>query len=290
MNCTNTCLLLSHPSLQVKKLQYDYFPLIQDGELALEGVCDTVMERLCAMSCIVNPDDVSNSKVIASVLNDLEDQSAYLSTINQLFRVRVCLSDIADPSVASFDGSSFRSRSSANESDSKTKRSTESSEHKATKRSLGSSDSGSSSIGHSEKRSKSSKDDVSAKSQQVCNSSAPKVLSLIELGDARCGDCILCNMPECQRCFSCIENEGTVNKADMLCCIRKVSLSLFISHFSDVVVYPDVSAQRCVAGSQLRSKPNLLVHWVFRRDGVSHLTVRRSAILFDLTESLLLLV
>lgn len=187
---------------RVKKLQYEYFPLIQNSQSALEGVRDKVFERLHAMSRCVRTEDVSNSKVVVSILNDLEDQSEYLSTINQLFRVRVCLSDIVDPSVSSFDASSM--------------------DNKATKRTLASSDS--SSIGQSTKRSKYS-NSTPSKNHRSEDNVVFEPLTLTELQEANCGNCVLCSMPDCERCFACLENKSTLNIHSMKCCIRKVSLA-----------------------------------------------------------------
>lgn len=219
--------LLGEPELKslimkrVKKLQYDYFPLIKDSTSAVEGVCDKVWERLLAMSSVIHPEDLSNAKIVATILNDMEDQSAYLSTINQLFRIRVCLSDVIDPSVASLDASSFLlgSRSSANESDPNTKVSPGSSKNKAGKRSLASSDC--SSIVHSAKRSKTS-NTTTSNTKQAYNA-ASESLTLMEMGRASCGNCILCNMPDCERCFACSDNKNVQDMHSMKCCIRKVS-------------------------------------------------------------------
>ncbi|KAL7484453.1 hypothetical protein ACHAW6_010092 [Cyclotella cf. meneghiniana] len=206
---------------RVKKLQYDYFPLIQDSEEALQGVCDKVLERLRTMSHVVHPEDLSNSKLVASILNDLEDESAYLSTVNQLCRVRVCLSDISDPSVSSADVSSFPlgSLSSCNDCDSKTKSPTDSVMAKA-KRSTTSSDG--SSMGRWEKRSKSTSAYPDPGPKQSCSSMGLHALSLPELSETACGSCILCSMPDCKRCFTCVQNEPTRNHNSMSCCIRKM--------------------------------------------------------------------
>ena len=213
----------------VKKLQYEYFPLIRGGESALEKVRDKVLERFHTMFTVVNLEDASSSKVVASILNDLEDQHAYLSTLNGLSQVRVCFSDIVDHSIASIDGSSFLlgSRSSANnESDSKAKRMRVSRDNKATDCGSASLDS---SIGHSEKLSKGSKT-ASATANQALHqheSAAPYApLTLTELKETNCGNCILCAMPNCDRCFSCVENQENSpkeNKKELKCCIRRVS-------------------------------------------------------------------
>ena len=203
---------------RVKKLKYEYFPLIQDSKGAMEEVRDKVLECLQAMSPVVRPEDLTNSKLVASILNDLEDQSDYLSTINNLFRVRVCLSDIVDSSVTSLDASSFLlgSRSSpSNESNSKTKRSLGSS-NRTTKRSISPNDSS-----RIERLSKMSK--FGSSTREPNDATAVKVLTLIELREATCGSCTLCSMPDCKQCFSCVENETTPGNIALKCCIRKVS-------------------------------------------------------------------
>lgn len=203
---------------RVKKLKYEYFPLIQDSKGAIEEVRDKVLECLQAMSPVVRPEDLTNSKLVASILNDLEDQSDYLSTINNLFRVRVCLSDIVDSSVTSLDASSFLlgSRSSpSNESNSKTKRSLGSS-NRTTKRSISPNDSS-----RIERLSKMSK--FGSSTREPNDATAVKVLTLIELREATCESCTLCSMPDCKQCFSCVENETTPGNIALKCCIRKVS-------------------------------------------------------------------
>jgi len=202
---------------RVKKLKYEYFPLIQDSEGAIEEVRDKVLERLQAMSRVIRPEDLTNSKLVASILNDLEDQSDYLSTINNLFRVRVCLSDIVDSSVTSLDASSFLhgSRSiPSNESNSRTKRSLESS-NKTTKRSISPNDSSS-----SERLSKMSK--FGSNTRESNDAAAVKVLTLSELREATCGNCTLCSMPDCKQCFACVENESSPDNVALKCCIRKM--------------------------------------------------------------------
>eukprot|EP00804_Cyclotella_cryptica_P028220 CCRYP_014584-RA/>CCRYP_014584-RA protein AED:0.15 eAED:0.15 QI:332/1/1/1/0.57/0.37/8/455/1035 len=208
---------------RVKKLQYDYFPLIQESEEALQGVCDKVLDRLHTMSHVIHPEDLSNSKLVASILNDLEDESAYLSIINQLFRVRVCLSDISDPSVSSADVSSFLlgSRSSAVDCESKTNSPIGSINGKA-KRSSTSSES--SRMGGSTKRSKST--NVESSTKNPCNKMGLHALTLAELREAACGSCILCSMPDCERCFTCVENECTQNPKSVRCCIRKMCCNI----------------------------------------------------------------
>jgi hypothetical protein len=206
----------------VKKLQYDYFPLIQDIEETLQGVCDKVFVRLHTMSHVVHPEDLSNSKLVASILNDLEDESAYLSTVNQLFRVRICLSDISDPSISSADVISFPLKSLSGNKDCESKTRSPSGSIKATsKRSMTSNDG--SSMGGREKRLKATYADSSPK--QPRNSMGLHALSLPELREAACGSCILCSMPDCERCFTCVQNERTQNQKSMSCCIRKVSWS-----------------------------------------------------------------
>lgn len=187
----------------------------------MEKVRDKVLERLHAMFHVVQIEDASSSKVVASILNDLEDQHGYLSTLNCLSQVRVCISDIADHSIASVDGSSFlvSSRSSANESDSKKKRMRESSNNKATHCGSASWDS---SIGHSEKRSKGSKTVSTNGIHQNESTTSYAPLTLAELRETVCGNCLLCAMPDCDRCFSCVENSLKENKKDLKCCIRRM--------------------------------------------------------------------
>lgn len=216
---------------RVKKLKYEYFPLIQDSEGAIEEVRDKVLERLQAMSRVIRPEDLTNSKLVASILNDLEDQSDYLSTINNLFRVRVCLSDIVDSSVTSLDASSFLhgSRSiPSNESNSRTKRSLESS-NKTTKRSISPNDSSS-----SERLSKMSK--FGSNSRESNDAAAVKVLTLSELREATCGNCTLCSMPDCKQCFACFENESSPDNVALKCCIRKVSELIHACQYIILVV------------------------------------------------------
>ncbi|KAL3793417.1 hypothetical protein HJC23_001865 [Cyclotella cryptica] len=190
---------------RVKKLQYDYFPLIQDGMEALQGVCDKVLDRLHTMSHVIHPEDLSNSKLVASILNDLEDESAYLSIINQLFRVRVCLSDISNPSVSSADLSSFLlgSRSSAIDCKSKTNSPIGSINGKP-KRSMNSNESNS--MGGSAKRSKLT--NVESSTKNPCNKMGLHALTLAELREAACGSCILCNPSGKVHCLLGVPYQG----------------------------------------------------------------------------------
>jgi hypothetical protein len=210
--------LKSSVATQLKSLQYDYFPLIQDTDTAFTEMADKVLEH---MNRVVLFEDVSNAKMIAKILNDFEDESSYLSRINRLFRVRICLSDI-DPSVGSLDTSSFRSRLSMNESDSKLKLS----DNRAIKRSSASSESSSNGRSSAERSKTSKAGSTKEQSHSHDSKTAPHPVTLIDLSKNKCNYCVLCGMPDCERCFACVANKHAHDGTDMKCCIRKVSAGL----------------------------------------------------------------
>lgn len=245
---------------RVKKLRFDYFPLMQDDGATLQGVCDKVLERLKAMSHIIRPEDLAKAHLVASILNDLEDQSAYLSTINQIFRVRVCMSDVIGSSDRSADASSsvLGSKSSVN-ADNFSVKSPSSSIIVNGKRSAALSGSSSSNTtSPSGKRSKSSKSGLGPK--PVSNSIGFDALTLIELKEASCRSCILCSMPDCERCFACAENVRVQDPSEMKCCIRKVSQYSFkcfvyrSREFSQLLFY-FLCKLCCMVPTQIKRQP-----------------------------------
>jgi hypothetical protein len=147
-------------------------------------------------------------------------------------------------SLDTFTNNSHSSRLSSNESDSKMKKA----DNIAIKRSLASS--GSSSNGRSSaKRSKTSTKD---QSHLYGSKTEPRPLTLIELSQTKCNKCVLCSMPDCERCFACVANKHAQDEAGMKCCIRKVRYFYFshlhlmlyvlisvLSQLADVLQHPD---------------------------------------------------
>ena len=180
----------------VKRLQHEYFPLMRGGDEKLDEVCEKVLRCMHAITPITKEKEVTSKKRVESVLNHLEHKSGYLSTLNEIFRVRVNTAALMDDNGRS-------------ESPAETVRSmsSESEDPEAIVVTYGLNSNGDQVImaANSPERA----------TQGAAKSRMPQHIDVV----TPCGECILCNAPNCERCFACLSTGRT--GADAEVCIRK---------------------------------------------------------------------
>ena len=167
-------------------LHYEYFPLMSSGDENLSEVCDEVLRCIHAVTPITKEHDVTSKWRVERVLNHLEHRSGYLSTLNGIFRVRVSTTALVDNSNRESPAEAVGIMQS------------ESEDPEAVVVTYGMNSEG---------------------DQVIMAASSPEraAKEVVTKSRTRCGECILCNAPACERCFACVSKGRT--KTDL--CIRK---------------------------------------------------------------------
>ncbi len=177
-------------------LRYEYFPLMSGGDERLGEVCEKVLKCMHFVTPVTNGNEATSKREVERVLNHLEHQSGYLSSLNGLFRVRVNTTALLDDSGNS-KSSAQAVRSTSSEP--------EDTEEVVVTYGLNSDG-----------------DQVimaaSSPEQGAAGSRIPQsIVTNTSDRSTPCGECILCSAPDCERCYACLSRGQTGSDV----CIRK---------------------------------------------------------------------
>jgi len=185
----------------LEKLHYEYFPLMSGGDKKLGEVCEKVLRCLHAVTPIHKENEIASKRRVECVLNHLEHRSGYLSNLNGIFRLRVnttALMDDSNPESPAEDVISLMSESEAEDPE----------EIVVT---YGLNSDGDQVI-------MAANSPEGAVEEGAAKSRMPQRIDTAILDRSTpCGECILCNAPDCERCFVCLSKGRT--ETDV--CIRK---------------------------------------------------------------------
>jgi len=183
----------------LENLHYEYFPLMSGGDKKLGEVCEKVLRCLHAVTPINKENEIASKRRVECVLNHLEHRSGYLSNLNGIFRLRVnttALMDDSNPESPDEDVISLLSDS-------------EDPEEIVVTYGLNS---------DGDQVIMAANSPEGAAEEGAAKSRMPqRIDTAIFDRSTPCGECILCNAPDCERCFVCLSK----GRAETDVCIRK---------------------------------------------------------------------